>query len=169
MTSFPSQLISNIVITAHIFAEIRNRKQQIDAMRRVIQLLPQVRHYYHQDHLRSAHSSFTFPGQSRHDVRPPELPPSRLSEQRGQAGPERRGPHGEQDGLKQPGHPVRPKHPAQHEDGGRHHVARQQLQGGGEDGDHQHREDPDRLQQGAVRAELGGSPLPVRQDERGRS
>ena len=32
----------NIVITAHIFAEIRNRKQQIDAMRRVIQLLPQV-------------------------------------------------------------------------------------------------------------------------------
>ena len=32
----------NIVITTHIFAEIRNRKQQMDAMRRVIQLLPQV-------------------------------------------------------------------------------------------------------------------------------
>ena len=75
------------------------------------------------------------------------------------------GRDGEQDGLQQPGHAVRPQHPAQHEGGagGRHHVPGQQLQGGGADRDHQHREDTHRLQQGAVRAMLGGPPLSLRQ------
>ena len=75
---FSFSIISDIVITAHIFAEIRNRKQQIDAMRRVIQLLPQV-HILMKiiiHHLQSL-----FPGQQRHDVRPPELPSPCLSEQ----------------------------------------------------------------------------------------
>ena len=33
------------IITSLDFSEIRNRKQQLDAMRRVIQLLPQVEHW----------------------------------------------------------------------------------------------------------------------------
>ena len=58
LTSFPCQLISNIVVNSNIFAEIRNRKQQIDAMRRVIQLLPQVHIIIHSSEIDNATHHF---------------------------------------------------------------------------------------------------------------